>query len=160
MRKRIRMMAIALTGAVALASGAYALGSQSGGGSANAADESDRPSFEIRGPLRGAPFGLDRIADRLGVDESELRDALADIGPRPPLPPKPTDFAEELARELDVDVDEVEAALERIRDRTEREIEQEHDEFLQRLADRLGVEVDELEDAFGDFPPFFKWRHP
>jgi predicted transcriptional regulator len=161
MTTRKRTTAIALTGAVALASGAYALGSQSGDGTAGATDPPNRPSIDFRGPMRGGPFGLDRIADRLGVEESELRDALRDLRPDSIKPPRPTDFAEELARELGVDQDEVEAALERIRERTEREMEQRHEEFAERLADRLGVDVDAIEDAFGDFPPFFfGWRHP
>jgi hypothetical protein len=172
MSTRKRNTAIALTGAVALASGAYALGSQAGGGSAVAADPPDRPALEIRGPLRGdpgeirrhlrgGPFGLDRIADKLGVEESELRDALEDFRADPPDPPDPGDFAEDLARELGIEQNRVEEALERLRDKTEQEMEQRHDELVQRLADRLNVDPDKVEDALGDFPPFgFGWRHP
>jgi hypothetical protein len=172
MSTRKRNTAIALTGAVALASGAYALGSQSGDGTAGAADSDDPPSLAVPAPIAGgpgpltmpdrarggAPFGLDRLADRLGVEESELRDALEDLRPQPPDPPR--DFAENLAKELGVDTADVEAALERLREKAEREMEQQRDEFAQRLADRLNVDPDEVEDAFGDFPPFFRWRHP
>jgi hypothetical protein len=169
MSTRKRNTAIALTGAVALASGAYALGSQSGDGSAVAADPPERPSLEVRGPLRGGPieirghlrggpFGLDRIADKLGVEESELRDALRDVRPEPP---RKGDFAEDLARELGIAQDRVEEALERVHEKVEREIEQQHDEFIQRLADRLNLDAEDVEDALGDFPPFgFAWRHP
>jgi hypothetical protein len=172
MSTRKRNAAIALTGAVALASGAYALGSQSGDGSAVAADPPDRPSIEIRGGLppgpdeirrhlRDGPFGLDRIADKLGVEESELRDALEDFRADPPDPPDPGDFAEELAKELGVATDRVEAALERMRDRTAQEMEQRRDELVDRLADRLNVDPDKVEEALGDFPPFgLRWRHP
>jgi hypothetical protein len=172
MSTRKRNTAIALTGAVALASGAYALGSQSGGGSAVADDSPDRPALEIgsrfagdpgelRRHLRDGPFGLDRIAEKLGVEESELRDALADARPEPPDPPKPRDFAEELANELGIATDRVEAALERVHERTKQEMEQRHDEFLDELANRLNVDRDKVEDAFGEFgPPMFRWRHP
>jgi hypothetical protein len=169
MSTRKRNTAIALTGAVALASGAYALGSQSDSGSAVAADPPDRPALEIHGgdpgelrrQLRGGPFGLDRLADRLGVEESELRDALEDARPEPPDPPKPGDFAEELANELGIATDRVEAALERVHDRTEQEMERRHDELLDELANRLNLDRDKVEDAFDEFgPPFFRWRHP
>jgi hypothetical protein len=171
MTTRKRNAAIALTGAVALASGAYALGSQAGGGSAVAADPPERPALEIRGGflgdpgelrrhLRGGPFGLDRIADELGVEESELRDALQDTRQDPPDPPRENEFAEQLARELGIAQDRVEDALDQVRENTRREIEQRHDDFIDRLADRLNLDRDKVEEAFGDFPPLFEWRHP
>jgi Clp amino terminal domain, pathogenicity island component len=153
MRTRTKTAALALTGAVALASGAYALGTQTGGGAAVAADPSapDRPA--LRTHWRPAPFGSERLADRLGVDESELREALEDVRPQLPDPGEVRDdFAERLADELGIDQGRVEAALERMRRSVEREFEQRHDDFAERLADRLKLDVDEVKEALGDFP--------
>ena len=109
--------ALVLTGAVALASGAYALGSQSDG-SAVAAGEDERPAFVHHG---GPGFGLDRLADRLGVDEAKLRDALEDVrGDLPARRELRADFAKELADELGTTQAKVEAALERIREQARR----------------------------------------
>jgi Clp amino terminal domain, pathogenicity island component len=161
MRNRKQTTAIALTGAVALASGAYALGTQSGDGSAEAAGNSARPSApSMPVHLRGGPFGLDNLADRLGVDESDLRDALEDARRDLPGPGHiRDDFAEQLAKELGVDTQKVEDALERIRDRAKQEFERRRDELAQRLADRLNLDVDEVEEALGDFP-FFEHAAP
>jgi hypothetical protein len=162
MTNRKTKMAIVLTGAVALASGAYALGSQAGDGAATAADrtngDDERPAlvhaFRGGGPPDGpGPFGLDGLADKLGVDESDLREAMRDV--RPADPPKPPgDFAEILADELGIEQSKVEDALERVRDRTEQEMEKRRDEFAERLADRLNLDPDKVEDALADGPPF------
>jgi energy-converting hydrogenase A subunit M len=159
MRTRTKTAAFALTGAVALASGAYALGTQAGGGAAVAADQSDRNPPVLRAHWRGGPFGSERLADRLGVDESELRDALEDVRPRLAGPPAiHDDFAERLADELGIDRERVEAALERMHDSAERELEQRRDELAQRLADRLDLDVDEVQEALGDSPFFWHGR--
>jgi hypothetical protein len=156
MTTRKQKTAIALTGAIALASGAYTLGSQAGDGAATAAAgdkrENARPlmvhAFRGGGPP-GA--GLDSLADRLGVDESDLRDALQDV--RPADPPKPPgDFAEALADELGIAQDRVEAALERVQERIEEQMEQRRDEFAERLADRLNLDPDKVKDALDDGP--------
>jgi hypothetical protein len=160
MTNRKTKTAIALTGAVALASGAYALGSQAGDGAANAAagDKGDdaRPlvvhAFRGGGPP-GAAFGLDNLADKLGVDESDLEEALRDVRPDLPGPPKPPgDFAEILADELGIEQSRVEDALERVRERTEKEMQERHDEFAERLADRLNLDPDKVKDALDDRP--------
>jgi hypothetical protein len=151
MSNRKQKTAIALTGAVALASGAYALGTQAGDGTA-AADDPARPAVPaIRAHLHGARPGLDNLADRLGVEESELREALEDVRPQLPRPDR-GNFAESLAKELGIDESEVEAALERLRDKAEQEFEQSRDDFAQRLADRLNVDVDEVKDALENGP--------
>jgi energy-converting hydrogenase A subunit M len=163
MSNRKQRTAIALTGAVALASGAYALGTQTGDGAARADDPASGPALSVRGGpepaveihMKDGPFGLDRLADRLGVDESDLQDALEDA--RPDLPERGAikdDFAEQLANELGIDTKEVEDALERMRDRAEKEFEQQRDELVQRLADRLNLDVDDVEEALDDFPFF------
>jgi hypothetical protein len=158
MTNRKTKTAIALTGAVALASGAYALGSQAGDGSATAAgnnDDRERPALvhSFRGGPPGVAFGLDNLADRLGVEESDLREALRDV--RPDDPPKPPgDFAEILADELGVEQSEVEAALERVRERTEEAMDKRRDELAERLADRLNLDPDKVKEELGDGPPF------
>jgi energy-converting hydrogenase A subunit M len=153
MRTRTKTAALALTGAVALASGAYALGTQTGGGAAVAADQPapDRPAFSAH--WRGGPLGSESLADRLGVDESELREALEDVRPQLPDPREVRgDFAERLSDELGIDQERVEAALERMRRSAERDFEQRRDELAERLADRLNLDADEVEEALGDFP--------
>ena len=164
MHTRTKTAAVALTGAVALASGAYALGTQVGGGAASAADRSggglaiaadpsdpDRPLFRTH--FRGGPLGSERLADRLGVDESDLREALEDIRPQLPDPGEVhRDFAQRLAKELGIAEDRVDAALERMRESAEREFEQRRDELAERLADRLNLDVDKVKDELGDFP--------
>lgn len=120
MTKRKQTTAFALAGAVALASGAYALGTQADDGSAEAAKTaSGQARDEVRfghgfGPGRpGAPGARPRfegLADRLGVDEDKLREALEDIAAD-----RKDDFAQRLADALNVDRAKVEQALENVR---------------------------------------------
>ena len=104
---------LAVTGAVVLASGAYALGSQVGDGSASARGQG---ATEVRyghgfGPGRpGMRPGFDALADRLGVAEDDLRKALEDIAGE-----RKTDFAQRLADALNLDRAKVEQALEKAR---------------------------------------------
>jgi hypothetical protein len=93
---------ILLVGAVVVASGAYALGTQVGGGSAAARDQAGEPDkrFVLRGPG-------DDLADELGVDPDELEDALRDFREQ-----KRDAFAEALADALGKTREEVERALE------------------------------------------------
>ena len=92
-----RTTVLALTGAVVLASGAYALGSQAGDGSAAAAKGNapgpavgygPGPGIAFGGPPPGRRFtriapGLGRLATRLGVTREALRSALQDLRPQP-----------------------------------------------------------------------------
>jgi energy-converting hydrogenase A subunit M len=169
MRTRTKTATIALTGAVALASGAYALGTQAGGGSADAADPQrpNVPTFQqIRGGLPREPFGLDSLADRLGVDENDLEDALKDARPQLPDPKDVRrDFSEELANELGISKDRVDDALERMQDNAEQEFEQRRNELAEQLADRLNLDVDEVKEALEDQPFLgfggpLRLRHP
>jgi hypothetical protein len=150
MRNPKQKTAVVLTGAVALASGAYALGSQSDG---SAVAAGDRPAH-----FRGGPGpGLDRLADRLGVDEAKLRDALADI--RGDLPDPRDEFAKELADELGTTQAKVEAALERIRERHEQAFEDRLDTIAEALAKRLNLDADEVREAL-QAPRFFRRLGP
>jgi hypothetical protein len=148
MRNPKKKTAVVLTGAVALASGAYALGSQSDG---SAVAAGDRPAH-----FRGGPGpGLDRLADRLGVDEDKLRDALEDVRADLPDPrDRHDEFAKELADELGTTQAKVEAALERIRERHEQAFEDRLDAIAEALAKRLNLDADEVREALRA-PRFF-----
>src|SRR3954453_6473732 len=85
MTPRTRNTALAITGAAAVAFGAYAVGSQSGGGSAVArsgntsAATSGAPGNAVlvhgrRGFERRGEFGLQALAGKLGVSTTALRD--------------------------------------------------------------------------------------
>jgi hypothetical protein len=148
MRNPKQKTAFVLTGAVALASGAYALGSQTDG-SAEAAG--DRPAAGERAlHFRGGPpgFGLDRLADRLGVDEADLREALEDVrGDLKPPDEVRGDFAKELADELGTTQAKVEAALERIHERHAEEHEERRDALAEALAKRLNLDAAKVKEA-------------
>jgi hypothetical protein len=106
MRTPRRSTALILTGAVVLASGAYAIGTQAGGGSADARDgDSDARRFTF-GP--GERFA--DLADALGVDQDELRNALEDFG-RQHMSERRDAFAAALAGALGKSTDEVQRAL-------------------------------------------------
>jgi hypothetical protein len=142
--------AVVLTGAVALASGAYALGSQSDGSAIAGGDRADRAAWVRGGPGPGVhhAFGLDNLADRLGVDEDKLRDALEDVRGDLPGPPEiRADFAQELADELNTTKAKVEAALERIRDKHADEMSERRDALADALAKRLNLDADKVKDA-------------
>ena len=110
--------ALALAGAVALASGAYALGTQVDDGNAAAAKSPNaapafaggpgRPGFG-HGP-RGFGEGFETLADKLGVSEAKLRAALDDIAKE-----HRTDFATRIADALNIDRAKVEAAFDKLR---------------------------------------------
>jgi hypothetical protein len=116
MTKGKRTTAIAVTGAVVLASGAYALGAQAGDGTAGAARNAPDEvrmghGFGPGGPGRpGMRPGFDALADRLGVDEADLRAALEDIGAD-----RKDDAAQRLADALGIDPAKVEQAFENLR---------------------------------------------
>jgi Clp amino terminal domain, pathogenicity island component len=157
MRNPKQKTAVVLTGAVALASGAYALGSQTDGTADAAGDRGQLAHYGGR-PGPGGPrgFGLDGLADRLGVEEDALRDALEDVrGTLPDPGDIRDDFAKELADELGTTEAKVDAALERIRDRHEQEFEQRHDELVEALAKRLNLDAAKVEEAL-EAPRLFR----
>jgi Clp amino terminal domain, pathogenicity island component len=141
--------ALALTGAVALASGAYALGAQADDGAAVAAGGNPAAAFAHHGPGRaGGPFGFDGLADRLGVSQAKLRAALEDIRSDLPKPGALRDeFAKELATELGSTEAKVKAALERIRAKHEAEFKDRRDALAEELAKRLNLDVSKVKDA-------------
>ena len=156
--------ALALAGAVALASGAYALGTQADDGNAAAAKgDNARPAF-AGGPggpgfghgFRGGPghrFGggpggpfLDGLADRLGVSEDKLQAALEDLR---------TDardqFAAELAAALGIDKAKVTAALDKAKpDRPHVRRPRAPRAFARALAKELGISTAKVRAALAD----------
>jgi len=144
-----RTTALALAGAVALASGAYALGSQAGDGSAAAAKTATTTGY---GPPPGGGPGawhgggpgerLTGLADRLGVSEAALRKALSDLGNE-----KRDDIAQKLADALGIDVAKVQSAFDKLRPKREARPRERHDEFAQTLAKQLNLPVAKVRAA-------------
>jgi hypothetical protein len=161
MRNSKQKTVAVLAGSVALASGAYALGSQSDG---NAVADGNRPPHLAGGPGYGVHFdggpGLAGLADRLGVDEDALRDALEDVRGTLPGPHElRADFAQELADELGTTAAKVEAALERIRKRHEQQLKDRSDAVAEALAKRLNLDADKVKEALRA-PRFFERPGP
>jgi hypothetical protein len=160
MTRGSRTKALALAGAVALASGAYALGSQAGDGSAAAAKTGAQsappaaigyggpgPGIAYGGPPPGRRFGgirpgLDRLAARLGVSEEALRDALQDVRPKPQG--VRANIAQDLADALGIDVAKVQAAFDKLAPR-KREVHRR--DFAADLAKQLGLTTAKVEQA-------------
>ena len=149
MRRTKTTTALAVAGAVALASGAYALGSQTGDGDAVAARNGIPPALGYGGPPPagpghrwrggGGPPMLEGLAARLGVDESDLQAALEDI-----RKDHGDDFARQLAAALGVDVSKVTAAFDKLRPgRGDR-----HADIAAALAKKLGVSTATVRKAF------------
>jgi Clp amino terminal domain, pathogenicity island component len=134
MRTPRKATALLLTGGVALASVAYALGSESGDGSAVA----DSAAAQ-RG---GERFGGDRLADELGVDATELRKALEDFHDQHATQRR-DDFTTALADALGKPADDVRAALDQLADAK-------RDRFARQLARELGIDASKVSAALDD----------
>jgi transcriptional regulator with XRE-family HTH domain len=164
MNARVRNAGVAVAGAALLASGAYALGSQAGNGSAAASPSSGsgaagatavnygygpgarfRAHRVRRGFRGGAPgFGLDALANRLGVTTAQLRSALQDI--RQDLPSR-ADLAQKLADALGLPVDKVTSALDQFK--PERGMHRDHEDGpAAALAKALGIDASKVRAAF------------
>src|SRR3954454_21646106 len=120
MTPRTKKTAAALSGALVLASGAYALGSQSGDGAALAGTAPSSSSSS--GQQAGRPWGpgpggpgreLSGLAGRLGVSEAKLRAALQDLKPDRREDHEAT-VAKALAGALGLSTDKVQAALQKL----------------------------------------------
>ena len=142
MTKGKRTTVFALAGAIALASGAYALGSQAGDGSAAAARNGERAGYGHGfGPGRpGMRPGFDALADRLGVDEADLRAALEDIAAD-----RKDEFAQRLADALGIDAAKVEQAFENAR--PERHRMRAPQAFAAAIAKELGLSAEKVRAA-------------
>jgi transcriptional regulator with XRE-family HTH domain len=192
MRRQRRTTIIVVGGALAIASVGYGLGSQAGDGTAvadNATTEQDGSATDRHGPPfgfeRGAPPGFSQLADKLGVDSTQLARALRDYHDQndasrreefsaklakalgissakvrnafDDLHAKHEDrFAAKLAAALGVDASKVKAAL----DKLEGQEPGPPDEFAQTLADELGVSASDVQSALMKIRPFGGPGHP
>jgi Mn-dependent DtxR family transcriptional regulator len=157
MTPRTKTTAVALTGALVLASGAYALGSQAGDGEALAGGNT--PSTARSAGHPGGPRDLSGMAGRLGVTEDKLRAALEDL--RPDRGAKKDQIrdalAKELASELGLDAAKVTAALEKFHGERKAVRRDRRGDRLQRfdeaLAAKLGVDAAKIRSAFDSLKP-------
>jgi len=158
MKTARKQLAIILLAGVVLASGAYALGTQSGGGGALAsganasassgpgtANVADRQGPRtVRGVRRGArDFGLDALATKLGVTTTALRDALQAMRQAKTPEQRRTELTQALATALGKPVDQVTTALSSVLpDRGQRPgpARRFGDDFAATLAKALGVD--------------------
>jgi phytoene dehydrogenase-like protein len=138
---------------VALASGAYALGSQAGDGAAVAANAPTSPSAPGQVPGRwgfgdgAGPFA--DLADRLGVDADKLRAALEDI--RTEDGDRRDELASGLAKALGIDASKVTAALDKLGpDRPPQPRVGAPDRLATALAKQLGISADKVRTAIED----------
>jgi Clp amino terminal domain, pathogenicity island component len=132
-----------LAGGVALASAAYGIGTQTGDGNASARDGAG----EDGGPRFGAfSVGFGDLADELGVDAEELREALADFHEQE-AGERRDSFARALAEALGKPVDEVRAALDEVRPGADRRAPCGPHVSLRGLASELDVTRSELRRA-------------
>jgi transcriptional regulator with XRE-family HTH domain len=158
MTTRTKKLATLLTAGVALSSGAYALGSQAGDGgavaagthsSAAAADATNVSTATggdraARGFGRRGGFGLDALADRLGVSETALRDALRAIHDSRTPEQRRTELVRALAGALNKPAGDVQRALDSVLPaRADRKAE-----LAAAIARELGVEVAKVQSAF------------
>jgi hypothetical protein len=150
MRNRKAATAAILAGAVALASAAYGIGTQTGDGTASARGGSEQGDRFER--FRGGPpgiafaFGFGDLAEELGVDDGELRSALDDFHEQRASDARDS-FATALAETLDKPVDEVRAALDEVRPGEGRGPGCAPHVSLRRLAAELDVSRSELREA-------------
>ena len=160
MTPRTKNTAVALSGALVLASGAYALGTQAGDGEALAGGTTS-PSVRIAGPNGPGPCGprdLSGIARRLGVTEAKLRAALEDLRPdKGAKDEHEAALAKALASELGLDAAKVTAALEKFHGDRKVVRRERRGDRLQRfddaLAAKLGIDAAKVRSAFDSLKP-------
>jgi hypothetical protein len=155
MKTRTKQLAIILLSGVVLASGAYALGSQSGGGGAlasganasaaggpGATNVSDgQGPRTVRGVRRGArDFGLDALAQKIGVSTTALRDALQAMRQSKTPQQRRTEAIQALATALGKPVDQVTSAVSSVLPDRGAGGRRFADDFAATLAKALGVD--------------------
>ena len=145
MRLPSKTTALVLAGAVGISSVAYGIGTQTDGGSANAARDNGAQRGD-RGP------NLSGVADELGVTRAELRDALSDFF-RTQRDNHKDDFAAALAAALGKSTEEVQAAFDSLREKKEAR-------FAAKLAAALGVETDQVATALDELEQEFENEGP
>jgi hypothetical protein len=122
MTPRTKKTAAALSGALVLASGAYALGSQAGDGSALAGS--------TNAPRQTAGYGFGAGPGRPGHFRGGPREGLADA-----------------AKQLGVSEDKLLAALKKLRDDKSGKLDDLRDAFAKSLASELGIPEAKVESA-------------
>src|SRR4051812_44437287 len=144
MEKRTKTTAMVLAGSVALASTAYAIGSQSGDGTSGAAT---RSSAAARGPGQ-------TLAQRLGVSEAKLRAAFEAIrkDETPPADPRKR-LVTALADALGLSQDKVSAALDDLRKQHEADEADRRAAFAKSLAGELGIDAGKVTAALDKLHP-------
>jgi Clp amino terminal domain, pathogenicity island component len=155
MKTRTKQLAILLLAGVVLSSGAYALGSQSGGGGAlasganasaasgsGATNVADRQGpGTVRGVRRGArDFGLDALAQKIGVSTTALRDALQAMRQAKTPQQRRTEAIQALATALGKPVDQVTSAVNSVLPDRGIRGRRFADDFAAALAKALGVD--------------------
>jgi len=150
MRSRTKAAAVVATGAVALSSVAYALGTQAGGGSAAADDNANQGVSAYGAPAAGVRFdaGIDDLANALGVDADRLRQALDDFHQKHESERRDA-FATALAGALGISADKVKSALDDVAPGDRGRPGPCGGVSLDRLATALGVTRAELRQALG-----------
>jgi transcriptional regulator with XRE-family HTH domain len=149
-----RTTVIVVGGALAIVSVGYGLGTQADDGTAVADGRQERHAGAGLAFECGAPPGFSRLADKLGVSQAELGQALRDFHDQADADRR-DEFAGKLAGALGISADKVKSAFEGLH-------QQREDRFATRLADALGADVqdvkaalDKLKDErpvpFGDF---------
>jgi hypothetical protein len=140
MKNQKAATAAVLAGAVALASAAYGIGTQTGDGTAEAArDGGAEPDTSVF-------MRFDGLADELGVDADELEAAMRDFHEGQMADIRDA-FATALAEELGKPVDEVRAALDEVGPGESKRPGCAPHVSLRRLAAELDVTRGELRDA-------------
>jgi hypothetical protein len=167
MDRNRRTSIIVVGGALAIASIGYGLGTQADDGNAVAGSGSDRGAARGLAFEHGPPPGFTNLADTLGVETSQLEDALGDFHEQEHAERR-DELATKLAEQLDVSVDKVQAALgqqeDRLKDRFEARGERgddgprarvmaRHALPLRQLAAALDVTPAELRKAFSEIRP-------
>jgi biotin operon repressor len=187
MRGQRRTTIIVVGGALAIATVGYGLGTQAGDGTAiadNTATEQDGSGAERGGapPMpfeRGAPPGLSRLADRLGVSSTRLMNALRDYHDQHESDRR-AEFASKLAKALGISTAKVQSAFDGLHanregrfaarladalgistakvkaalDKLEGDRPQSPGDFAQKLADELGVDASDVSAALTKVRPF------
>jgi hypothetical protein len=175
-------MAAVLAGAVALASAAYGIGTQTGDGTAEAARDGQgraEPRLFMRFDGLAEELGVDAdeledamrdfheqeegevrdafasaLADALGKPADEVRAALDEVRPGEGMRPgcAPHVSLRRLAAELDVTRAELRKALREARAGADSAFEERHEDLVTFLADRLGVSREQVEEALPEPP--------
>ena len=170
MNTRTKKLATLLAVGVVLSSGAYALGTQTGGGGALASGSnaaatgsakagatvvSDRQGG--RPGIRRGVFGLDDLATKLGVSQTALRTALDAIRDSKTPAQRRTELTQALATALGKPVDQVTSALDSVLpDKPDRD--RIRGAFAADLAKALGVDTAKVQAGLDKAKQDFQGR--